>query len=817
MPNSPSASRYRFTRRRFLLETGAATLVASAPVSGAQPQESAKSALGRPDLSRRPWRASWIAVPGAPATEYGVYHFRRTFELAAKPERFVVHVSGDNRYQLFVNGRRVAWGPARGDLYHWRYETVDVAPDLEPGKNVLAAVVWNFGGLAPEAQVTFETGFLVDGDTPAESVVNTGTNWKCARDESYSPAPAREVRAYFVVGPGDRVAGPQHPWGWEGRDFDDSHWPAAAVVSPAAGREARDVHTRWMLVERPIPAMEERPERLQRIRRVAGIPQPAGFPAQPGPFEIPAWTHATLLLDQTYLTTAYPELTVSGGKDAVVTVGYAESLYLPAAPGRSSQEKGNRNEVEGKQFIGARDRFIPDGGSRRTFRPLWWRAYRYVELDVETKDEPLTIEDLRATFVGYPFQRRAQFDGGSSEINRILDVGWRTARLCAHETYMDCPYYEQLQYVGDTRVQCMISIFNSGDARLMRNAIDQIDDSRLGDACTMSRYPTRLEQYIPGFSLWWIGMVRDYWWYVDDPAFVRRMLPGVRAVLSFFEGYQKKDGSLGLLPWWRYFDWVPGWPSGEPPQEPGGSSAPYDLLLLLAYRWAGELETAVGLRGLSEAYQAREKQLRETAQRLYWDAGRSLYADTPAKRQFSQHTNTMAVLGDVITGTPARDLMLRTLTAPALAQGALFFKFYMNLALVKVGEGDSYLDRLDDWRDMMARGLTTFAETIDLPDGSSRSDCHAWSASPNIEIFRTVLGVDSAAPGFSRVVVRPHLNKLKFVSGSVPHPKGKVEVRLEPNGTGMAANITLPPGTPGEFLWRGTRRELAPGVNRFSL
>ena len=111
------------------------------------------------------------------------------------------------------------------------------------------------------------------------------------------------------------------------------------------------------------------------------------------------------------------------------------------------------------------------------------------------------------------------------------------------------------QYVGDTRVQCLISIFNSGDARLMRNAIDQINDSRLGDACTMSRYPTRLEQYIPGFSLWWIGMVRDYWWYVDDPAFVRRILPGVRAVLSFFESYQKKDGSLGPLPWWRYFDW----------------------------------------------------------------------------------------------------------------------------------------------------------------------------------------------------------------------------------------------------------------------
>ncbi|MFY9727662.1 MAG: hypothetical protein WAJ87_19355, partial [Bryobacteraceae bacterium] len=347
MPKSPSTSRYRSTRRRFLQGTSAATLLASAPLAGA-PQESTGAAPVRTPLIRRIWRANWIAVSGAPATEYGVYHFRRTFDLSSKPERFVVHVSGDNRYQLFVNGRRVAWGPARGGLSHWRYETVDAAPYLEPGKNVFAAVVWNFGKLAPEAQETAETGFLVDGDSSAESVVSTGMNWKCARDESYSPVPAGEVRGYYAAGPGDRVAGPLHPWGWEGREFDDSGWAAAVVIGPAAGREARDAHTRWMLVERPIPAMEERPERLQRIRRAVGIPQPAAFPAQPAPFEIPARTHATLLLDQTYLTTAYPELMVSGGKDAVITLGYAESLYLPAADA-NSWEKGNRDEVEGKQ------------------------------------------------------------------------------------------------------------------------------------------------------------------------------------------------------------------------------------------------------------------------------------------------------------------------------------------------------------------------------------------------------------------------------------------------------------------------------------
>src|SRR6266496_2204141 len=106
------------------------------------------------DPLTRKWPARWLSVAGAPPSDYGVYHFRKTFDLPARPSRFVVHVTADNRYQLFVNGERVAWGPARGDLYHWRYETVDLAPHLQAGRNVLAAVVWNLGVDAPQAQVT---------------------------------------------------------------------------------------------------------------------------------------------------------------------------------------------------------------------------------------------------------------------------------------------------------------------------------------------------------------------------------------------------------------------------------------------------------------------------------------------------------------------------------------------------------------------------------------------------------------------------------------------------------------------------------------
>lgn len=39
------------------------------------------------DLLTKPWSAKWIAPPKFSPFEFGVYHFRKTFDLAAKPAR----------------------------------------------------------------------------------------------------------------------------------------------------------------------------------------------------------------------------------------------------------------------------------------------------------------------------------------------------------------------------------------------------------------------------------------------------------------------------------------------------------------------------------------------------------------------------------------------------------------------------------------------------------------------------------------------------------------------------------------------------------
>ncbi len=759
------------------------------------------------------WKAHWIDLENGSAQDYGVYRFRRDFELQTKPGRFVVYVSGDNRYQLFVNGERVSWGPARGDLTHWRYEVVDIAPQLRSGKNVLAAVVWNEGPHRAVAQVTNQTGFVLEAEDASESAVDSGRQWKAIKDDGYSAQliPSDQKTGYYALGPNERLDGSRFPWGWELPDYDDSSWSAAHEITPAFAREARDASNRWMLVPREIPLEEQVPEPAMQVRKVeGGSPAPASSAAA---FSVPAHSKATVLLDQRYLTTAYPELTVSGGRGGSVQLQYAETLYVHNNP----IVKANRVDVEGKQFLGPFDTYLPDGNARRVYRPLYWRTYRYIQLSVETGDEPLTVENVRGTFTAYPFHERAVVTVDSSanqEIQRILSTGWRTARLCAHETYMDCPFYEQLQYAGDARIQMMVSLYMTGDSRLMKNGISLLNSSRTAEGATYSRAPSNLQQYIPPFSLWWIGMVRDYWMYVDDPEFIRSMLPGVRAVLSFYANYQKPNGSLAHMPWWNFVDWVKQWPNGEPPADTDGSSAAaLDLQLLLALEWAADLESANQDRAAAENYLHSAQQLKRTILETDWDGARGLFADQPSHRTYSQQVNTLAVLAHVVEGPQARQVVERMLTDTSLAQSSIYFRAYTNATLREVGLGERYVEALGPWREMLSQGLTTWAEW-NGPD--TRSDCHAWGASPNFELLRTVAGIESEAAGFQRVRIAPNLGTLKYVSASMPHSRGEIRVELRRRGDRLTAHVDLPPGISGDLVWKGRTQTLRPGKNELS-
>ena len=764
------------------------------------------------DLKHQPWKAAWVAVPNTSQSDFGVYLFRKKMSLPTKPEKYLVHVSADNRYKLFVNQQLISFGPTRGDIAHWNYETVDLAPYLKKGDNIIAALVWNEGEQKPEAQISYRTGFLMQGASYKDSLWNTDSSWKCIQDTSYRALNV-QMNTYYVTGPGELINYNHRLSGWQAADFVDSSWKKAKAISGAYPKNIllMDMPVGWNLVASSLPPRTLQYQRLEKLVRESGKNIGAGFPSKNISFQIPANSSDTILLDQSFLTNAYPTIEFSKGKNANIKIGYAEALFT------KYPSKGNRNETEGKIFIGKEDQLISNGSESQSFTALDFRTYRYVQLIIQTKDEPLTIHDLYGHFTTYPFNKKSNFTAVEPLYNQILDIGWRTAQLCAWETYMDCPYYEQLQYIGDSRIQALVSMYNTGDDRLVRNALNQMNESRLPEGVTLSRHPSHTAQLIPTFSLWYIDMLHDYWMYGKDEAFVKEKLMGTRGILEFFKKFQQKDHSLKDVPYWNFTDWceTKGWDGGRAPVGKDGYSSVMDLLLLYTYQMAADMEAKIGIPSIAASYQEEARLLQQTIRKKYFDAGKNLFADRTEKDLYSQHANTLAILTGTSTGMEATAIAKKIMTDTSVTEATIFYKYYVYQAYSKAGFGNDYLNWLQIWKQNIKEGLTTWAEISDI--NNSRSDCHAWGASPNIEFFRTVLGIDSDAPSFKKVKIIPHIGNEKKIGGSIPHPSGTIATNYEFKNGKWDINIELPKTITGYFEWKEKKYPLKEGANHFTL
>lgn len=755
------------------------------------------------------WRAPWITHATADLLDYGVFHLRRTFELSRLPDSMIVHVSADNRYRLYVNGRYVCNGPARGDQLHWFFETINIAPYLQTGKNVIAAQVVNFGIYKPAAQHSYRTAFILQADDEKQMFVDTGADWKMIKNDAFAPLPVTEamVHGFYAVSPGDSVDASKYPWGWQEINFDDSKWPAVKVILRGVGRGYMHGEG-WYLTRREIPPLEERIERIAKIARSEGVAGDDGFLSGEKPLIIPPQTRASLLLDNAQLTMGYPQLTVNGGSGGKITVGYGEALFDALG------HKGHRNDIIGKTVQGVTDVYLLDGGAR-TYEPLWLRTFRYVQLDIETADEPLELLQFVNLFTAYPFQQNASFECSDTTLQKIWQTGWRTARLCAQETYYDCPFYEQLQYIGDTRIQSLISLYNSGDDRLMRNALKLFDWSRVSDGITQSRYPSHVAQFIPQFSLIWVAMVHDYTLLRNDPEFVRQFLPGIKAVLTYFENHLDEQNFVVGIEWLPFVDWANGWAWGVPPGVDLGQSATLSLQYVYALQRAVELFQQFGDKEATAMYQKIAGAIQRAVQKECFVSSRGIYADTPEQINFSQHTNILTVLTHTAPLFEQKQIMQKVISERGLTQCTLYFRFYLFRALRQAGLGDQYLTQLRPWREALDYGLTTFPEN---PIGNTsvlgtRSDCHAWSASPNYDLLATVCGIEPAAPGFKSVRIEPSMGGLVWIRGSMPHPRGTISVMLERKDGNVAGSVSLPPGLEGTFRMSGKTIRLCDGEN----
>ena len=763
-------------------------------------------------------RAAWIWMPGhvvwgvsADADAWNVRHgnalrsvpswffrFRNRFESDGSPLRFAV--SADERFTLYLDGRPIARGPQRGLVEHWYFQSYEVT-GLERGPHVLEAVCWQLGLHAPLAQLSYRGGFVLSAEGVYDTALTTGKGaWEVAPLVGTTMTD-RGTSNSFGAGSGCRAVGT----GFANERPADSEWKPAAVVRGGVADNGYGGRTKgWMLY----PA--DRPDQLYRAvtpGRVVNLERDLTRP-----FTVPANSELDLWWDLGDYYCAYPELETAGGAGATVTWDWAESLR--DAEGR----KGNRDEWQGKRFTQTMtDEFVCDGRPDAAFTAPWWRCGRWCRLRVKTADEPLAVRRVALGESRYPLAVDSAFASDDASLGPVLGISRRAMESCMHEMLFDCPYFEQQMYPGDTRIQLQVLNALTRDDRMTKFALSVYDYDRRSDGAVAMNFPTRGTQESFTYTMCWVMMFRDFLLWHDDADFLRLRMPGVRNALMGLAVYENAEGLLEDLPGWSFMDWVSGAQSFPGGVAPGGDigqgvSALNNLQYLLALQSAAAVDEALGERELAAHWRTRAERLGRTIVGKFWHVGRGVLADNAALDRFSEHAQALAILGGVLDDARRESAFAALVKGDGLAPVSSYFAYYLFEAFVRCGRADLVMKRFDYWRDFVAHGARTAFETQSV-DGT-RSDCHAWSASPLYFVQTAFAGVTPSEPFFRRVRVAPQPAGLKEIRARTPCPQGVIETSLRFEDGAVSGTVTLPAGLDGEFLWGERRVDLVPGVNR---
>ena len=322
----------------------------------------------------------------------------------------------------------------------------------------------------------------------------------------------------------------------------------------------------------------------------------------------------------------------------------------------------------------------------------------------------------------------------------------RTLQLCAHDAYEDCPYYEQLMYACDTRLEILFTYAATDDVALPRQAIRLFAASALENGLTQARFPARSRQVIPMFALYFVLMLEEYLAHTGDAAFVAPYLPLAERIVETFLTKRCKNGLLAPQGYWDYFDatreWEKNGPAVTPTAVKDGASALQNLFFVYACQSLCRILPQFHRADLAAHYRDACRRLLTLVEDLCYDTARGLYREGPETVEYSQHTQIYAVLTGLAQGEKAQRLMERVLTDKSLIPCSFMQQYSLFRALEKVGMYARTGELWQTWQHFIDLHCTTFPETPYTP----RSDCHAWSALPLWEFARDRAAAHSATP-----------------------------------------------------------------------
>jgi hypothetical protein len=688
----------------------------------------------------------------------------------------------------------VSSGPCKGSQFTTYFDVIDLSAYLEEGENILAVKVLHYPPVKENISVWryplgmfYFSGELRDNTGKVLQRIVSDASWCCKKDISTKFVPG-SYNTMFLGG-AESVEGSLVPHHWQEKEYDDKDWNPCAIyhlVDTTTG-----VLEPWQLTERTIPLLYEEKKDFLRLTYKENIQESdqqvldSFSVGNDTELILNPRQHYVIEIDSGELATGFVTLAVSGGSGSTVSMLCSECYEREPVEVPWMRDKGKRDDVKNGKLYGDFDRYRVSGIGKRNnrqyelYEPFLFKTFRFIRLEITVKEEPLSIHSFHYRDTGYPLEAKAEFRCSDGFHNTLWDISLVTLKRCMHESYEDCPYYEQFQYVMDTYLQTLFTYNISGDDRMARKAIFDFHSSLLPQGLLQSRFPSIEPQVIPGFSIYWILMIYDHYQFFHDVQLVKRYSSTIDAILLWFDRHLNSEGLVDDIPkqYWQFVDWVSEWRDnrGVPEAAMTGPLTVYNLMYSLGLQKAAKMNTLIGRNCIAQEYLQKSQTVNASIINNCWSESQGLFADGPNSGTYSEHAQIWAILAQAVTGNTAVELMKSTLGNTQLAKVSYAMTFFLFRALSETGLYQKSFDLWAPWREMTQMNLTTWAED----PVTQRSDCHAWGALPLYEFTCEVLGFKPSFEPDGLITIRPEPGGLTWAEGVVVTALGPLRIQWQ--------------------------------------
>jgi hypothetical protein len=445
--------------------------------------------------------------------------------------------------------------------------------------------------------------------------------------------------------------------------------------------------------------------------------------------------------------------------------------------------------------------------------------FRYAELVAATEDVKLTAIEQRALF--YPFDdHAASFESSDDRLNRVWELSAYTLRATPFLAVYADGNRERMPYEADAHVQ-----------QLGHYSVDR--------EYAIARYTNQFLIFHPSWPTEWqmhaVFMAHADWMQTGDTEHLARNYEQLEAkallALAREDGLISTRTGLVTPALLRALHFRPGehpdimndivdWPPGAPAQ--GESAASYrsntsegerdgyvfadvnTVVNAFHYRcllMMAEIAGALGKERARADLTARAQRVHASFNRRLFDPQRGVYVDGEGVAHASLHANMFPLAFGLVPPDRVASVV-RHIKSRGMAC-SVYGAQYLLEALYAAGEAEYALglmssDTRRSWLNMLRVGATMTTEAWDELYKPNLTWNHAWGSAPANIVARKVAGVEPAAPGFSRISIRPQLAGLQRGDLRMPTPRGAVRVQWRTADEGLSLEVTVPANTRAE-------------------